>query len=223
MKIHFNSAWFKEHRKVIAIVSIIAFIVIAMFLFVTSAPNVAFAQATVTPTNTLTPSPTPTLTPTPLATGLANPSGNVQYMICGRYSFGEVTPGACLQVYNGSDIEVFSSAGRRTWYLDGETGNVTVYGSISEGASGVKCVDGEQSFIGSATVIPATLTAAGISTPRAALMSFASSPNNDHALLWSTSSGGAVTLNAGQAILGATLTPQAATTTVSTEYRVCGN
>lgn len=71
-------------------------------------------------------------------------------------------------------------------------------------------------------LVPATLSAAGITTPQPAMLTFAQAPNNNNAMLSSTTSGGAVTLNAWQAILGATTTPVAATTTVATQYRVCG-
>lgn len=102
------------------------------------------------------------------------------------------------------------------------TGNLSVSGSLSQGASTQKCVGGQQSFIGSATVIPATLTAAGITTPFPAVMTINQGPNNNNGLLASTSSSGVVSMNAYQAILGATLTPVAATTTTAVTYYVCG-
>lgn len=102
------------------------------------------------------------------------------------------------------------------------TGNLTVSGVISQGASAQKCITGQQSYIGSATVIPATLTAAGITTPFPAIGSINQGPNNNVNLLSSTSTSGVVTLNAWQAILGATLTPVASTTTVAETYTICG-
>lgn len=203
---------------------LIAMIVMMVLAFALSAtiPAAVQAQATATATNTATTAPTNTPTPTALATALANTSGNgfVQYLRCGSYSFGQVTPGACLSIFNGSDIEVFSSTGRRTWYLDGETGQVTRY---TGGTGADKCWKGQQTVLGSATVIPATLTAVGISTPAWVSEGFAASPGNTYWQHSHTNAAGVVTLNVYQNILSGTVTPQAATTSVAIDYEVCGN
>lgn len=220
MKVQF-SQFVTKYRKGITMFATMFAVTIALLFFGITGYAAVNAQATATPTNTFTPSPTNTLTPTPLATGIANPQGSgfVQYLICGNYSFGQITPGSCLQVYNGSDIEVFSSAGRRTWYLDGETGNVTAFGSVSSGASGWKCVHGTQSITGSGTAIPATLTAAGISTPQVVIPAISGNTTGDINSVSASRGSGVVTF----LVWNSALTPVAASGAATIDYQVCGN
>lgn len=213
--------WLGKNRKLIGIIAAgLALLIIGLFLFAT-VPAAVMAQATATPTATFTPSSTATLTPSPIATGLPNPVGGgfVQYLRCGAYNFGEITPGACLQIYNGSDIEGFSAAGRRTYLMDAETGDVTIYGRLSQGPLSVKCVRGEQSITGSGTAIPATLTAAGISTPQFVQATLGQAITGDANLVSATHGSGVVTL----LVYNSALTPVAASGAAVVDYEICGN
>lgn len=209
-----------RQKRILIAGSVALAIITAVMFFSATVPAAVAMQATATPTNTSTPVPTNTPTPTFIATGLPNPAANgfLQYLICGEQSYGRITPGACLQIYNGSDIEVFSQAGARTWYLDGETGST----SGGQGL-GNRCVRGQQSVIGAATVIPATLTAAGITTPSWAMHSMAGDIGNTHHSASHSNASGVVTLKVWNNMLSGTVTPQAATTTVAIDYEVCGN
>ena len=100
----------------------------------------------------------------------------------------------------------------------GNSGAVTISGPIN----GVKCYKGQQTVLGSATAIPATLTAAGISTPTWADQSFAAAPGNTYWNSAHTNSAGVVTFSVYQALLSGTVTPQAATTAVALDYEICG-
>lgn len=204
-----------RQRRILIAGGVALAIILSVVFFSATVPAALAMQATATPTNTFTPVPTNTPTPTFIATGIANPAANgfLQYLICGEQSYGRITPGACLQIYNGSDIEVFSQAGRRTWYLDGETGN----SSASQGL-GSRCVRGTQNVIGAATVIPATLTAAGIATPSFVVTGLGTDATGDGLHLTHTRASGVVTLK----VWSSALTPVAATTVVAVDYEVCG-
>lgn len=209
-----------RHKGVQFAVGFAAFLLIVLFLTATG-PAAVYAQATPTATLTNTPAPTNTLTPTPIATGIANASANglLQYLICGEYSFGRVTPGACVQIYNGSDIEVKASTGRTTWLLDGETGNVTTFGAISQGPSALKCAYGSQSITGSGTVVAATPAAMGITTPVYVLQSLAEDSTGAKHHTSSTNAAGVVTLK----VWDSALTPAASGSAAVVNYTVCGN
>lgn len=94
-------------------------------------------------------------------------------------------------------------------------------GIVTQG--GIKCYKGQQTVLGVATAIPATLTAAGISTPTWADQSFAAAPGNTYWQSYHTNSAGVVTFGVYQAITAGTVTPQAATTAVAVDYEICGN
>lgn len=206
-------------KRLAVIVTLFVLFGAMMFLFAT-VPAAVNAQATATPTQTPTTAPTDTPTPTPIATGLPNPQGGgfLQYLRCGEYSFGLVTPGACLQTYNGSDIEMFSAAGARTIFVDGETGNITSIGAIAQGSTGVKCVSGTQAITGSGTVVPGTLSGAGISTPSAVMASLASDSTGDLHHVSTTKSSGVVTLK----LWNSALTPVASSGAGTVDFIVCG-
>lgn len=105
-------------------------------------------------------------------------------------------------------------------------GNTTIGGTLGVTGlvtiNGVKCYKGQQSVLGAATAIPATLTAAGISTPAWVSQSFAASPGDTYWQHSHTNAAGVVTFNVYQRLLSGTVTPQAATTTVALDYEVCG-
>lgn len=215
--------WSNNRNARLAMIAVAVALLFGLLLLGSLSAPLVHAQATATPTNTNTPSPTPTLTPTPIATGLANPQGGgfLQYLRCGAYSFGVITPGACLQVYNGSDMEAFSAAGARTFFMDGETGNVTTAGTftVTGAVNGYKCVHGSQSITGSGTAIPATMTAAGISTPSIILASLNSASTGDLHHVSAVTSGGAVTLQ----VWNSALTPAASSGAATVAYEICGN
>lgn len=89
-------------------------------------------------------------------------------------------------------------------------------------SNGVKCYKGQQTVLGAATAIPATLTAVGITTPTWADQSLAAAPGNTYWQTYHTNSAGVVTFGVYQAMLAGTVTPQAATTAVALDYEVCG-
>jgi hypothetical protein len=207
------------NRKTLAIIVAFVLIASALLVFVMSAPPSVQAQSTVTPSPTPTAANTATLTPTAIATGVANPAGNgIQYLICGRYGFGNITPGACLQIYNGSDSEGYATTGRRTYLMDAETGNVTIYGSLAQGTTGTKCVSSTQSITGSGTVVPGTLSGAGISTPSAVMASLASDSTGDLSHVSTTKASGVVTLK----VWNSALTPAASSGAANVDFIVCG-
>lgn len=82
---------------------------------------------------------------------------------------------------------------------------------------------GAQSVNGSATVIPATLTAAGITTPRAPVASLGADITIDGDSVTTANSAGVVTLKVWQLRTAATTTPQAATTPITINYCIDGN
>jgi len=97
------------------------------------------ATATNTPTNTRTPTPTstPIATPLPLSQSVA---GFTYGTRCGQYGLTLSTAGDCFQALNGSGISLYSAAGRRTFHVDGETGNVDIYGTMAN-ATGTLAAD----------------------------------------------------------------------------------
>lgn len=106
-------------------------------------------------------------------------------------------------------------------------GNTTIGGTLGVTGlvtiNGVKCYKGQQAVLGAATAIPATLTAAGITTPTWANQNFAASPGDTYWTHSHTIGAGVVTFNTYQRLLSGTVTPQAATTTVALDYEICGN
>ncbi len=82
---------------------------------------------------------------------------------------------------------------------------------------------GVQSVNGVATVIPATLTAAGVTTPRAPVVSLGQDITLDGNSVTVSNASGVVTLKVWQLRTAATTTPQAATTPVTVNYCVDGN
>lgn len=115
---------------------------------------------------------------------------------------------------NSTPVAAVDGSGNATF-----SGNLTVTGNIN----GVKCYKGQQTVLGAATAIPATLTAAGISTPTWAEEGFAASPGDTYWNHSHTNAAGVVTFNVYQNMLSGTVTPQAATTSVALDYQVCGN
>gem|GEM_PF-4191791 len=82
---------------------------------------------------------------------------------------------------------------------------------------------GTQNVTGSATVIPATLAAAGITTPRAPVASLGADITLDGDNVTTSNASGVVTLKVWQLRTAATTTPQAATTAIAVNYCVDGN
>lgn len=82
---------------------------------------------------------------------------------------------------------------------------------------------GTQNVTGAATVIPATLTAAGVTTPRAPVASLGTDITLDADNITVSNASGVVTLKVWQLRTAATTTPQAATTPVAVNYCVDGN
>lgn len=197
------------------IAGLVVFALCFMLLGAFAGP-LATANAQQTSTPTLTPTATSTVTPTRVATSAPMVQGNglVQYLQCGYYGFGVITAGDCVQIHNGSDISTYNTAGQRTFFLDGETG------LAAQGVGGIKCVQGSQSVTGSATVIPATLTAAGISTPQFVTKGLAADPVGNYNLVTHTNAAGVVTLKVWGLVAQ---TPVANTTPVAVDYQVCGS
>jgi hypothetical protein len=82
---------------------------------------------------------------------------------------------------------------------------------------------GAQSVNGAATVIPATLTAAGITTPVAPVAALGADITLDGDSVTTANASGVVTLKVWQLRTAATTTPQAATTPITVNYCVSGN
>lgn len=113
----------------------------------------------------------------------------------------------------GRDIVLYSDEGTtQKFSVDGATGLIT--------SAGIKCVKGSQSVVaGSATVIPATLTAAGITTPTWSRAQIAVALTGDADKASTTNSAGVITL----LLYNSALTPAASTTTTAANYEVCGS
>lgn len=134
------------------------------------------------------------------------------------------TPAAVINSAGVSNLLELRKNATPVFSVNG-SGNSTIAGSltVSGAINGVKCYKGQQSVLGAATAIPATLTAAGISTPTWADQSFAAAPGDTYWQSYHTNSAGVVTFGVYQQLLSGTVTPQAATTTVALDYEVCGN
>lgn len=213
-----------HNRKTLFSFLAVAIVFVTLFALSTARAPLVHAQTTATPTNTLTPTNTPTTTPTAVSTLFPMVQGNglVSTFTCNTGRYPTPAPGDCIQLRTGS-IHAYDSNGNLTFSVDGATGNLSIAGSFTRGGFTTnKCAQFAQTFTGAATVVPATLTAAGITTPQPALLTFAQGPSQNNALLSSTTSGGVTTINAWQAITGATITPQAATTPVVVQVTVCG-
>ena len=147
----------------------------------------------------------------------------------------------CVEAWNGANLIVYSDNGTtQKFKVTGSNGNMTVGGDIT--VTGVITTNGGyvgitpvatatarphwcsvQTVNGAATVIPATLTAAGVSTPRAVVASLGQDITLDGNLVTTSNTGGVVTLKVWQLRAAATTTPQAATTPVTVDYCVDGN
>lgn len=114
------------------------------------------------------------------------------------------------------------------------TGNIVVSGVITTtgGYVGITPVAtatarphwcGVQSVGGAATVIPATLAAAGITTPRAPIAALGQDITLDGNSVTTANASGVVTIKVWQLRTAATTTPQAATTPVTVNYCVDGD
>lgn len=103
----------------------------------------------------------------------------------------------------------------------GNSGALTISGamSVSGAINGVKCVNGSQSITGAGTAIPATLTAAGISTPSFVQVTLLTDPNGDVSNVSSTNAAGVVTLK----VWNSALTPVASSGAATVNYNICGN
>jgi hypothetical protein len=137
---------------------------------------------------------------------------------------GDTSVGDDLSVADGANVGGNMTVG----------GNIVVTGVIttSGGYVGITPVAtattrphwcGSQSVNGSATVIPATLTAAGITTPRAPVATLGQDITLDGNSVTVSNAANVVTVKVWQLRTAATTTPQAATTPVTVNYCVDGN
>ncbi len=202
------------NKNLFAGIAIALALVFVLVVFGTNAP-LALAQATDTPTPTNTPTNTPTPTVTPFPVSRVGAVGGT--WLC------RVNTIDCIQSRNGGGIHFYGSNGALTFSVSAANGNIVTTGRLAQGPQGIKCVNGQQTVLGAATAIPATLTAAGIATPVFAQAEFNADPGNTYWTHSHTNSSGVVTFKVWQNMLSGTVTPQAATTGVAMDYTVCGN
>lgn len=147
----------------------------------------------------------------------------------------------CVESWYGGSIRVYSDAGTtQKFAVVGSNGNTSIGGDLTVtgvittngGYIGVTPVAtatarphwcGVQSVTGAATVIPATLTAAGVTTPRAPVASLGQDITLDADSVTTSNSAGVVTLKVWQLRTAATTTPQAASGAATVNYCVDGN
>lgn len=210
------------NRKYIHIfVAMLVFALLALLLAVPGAPVVQ-AQATNTPTPTLTN--TPTITPTPTTTTF--PVNRVRLnssLLCMRADFD------CVQGRSGAGIHLYSSNNTNTFFADGATGDLMVTGIITGSSlavstpilsygttpAAVREVCKTVNITGSSTV-----TAPGISTPRAVTHGMNADPVGNYNLVTHTNSAGVVTVKVWGLVAQ---TPVANTTPVSVDVCIKGN
>lgn len=148
----------------------------------------------------------------------------------------------CVESWYGGSIRVYSDAGTtQKFAVVGSNGNTSIGGDLT--VTGVITTNGGyvgnitpvatatarphwcgvQTVNGSATVIPATLTAAGITTPRAPVATLGQDITLDGNAVTVANASGVVTLKVWQLRTAATTTPQAGTTPAVVDYCVDGN
>jgi hypothetical protein len=130
---------------------VIALVMISASMLMQSTPVLAQATATSTPTTAATNTPTPTATaintPRPMAQSI---SGYAQGYRVGQYGVTFDTTGSAFQAWGGNTIDLYSAAGRNTVKINGATGSVDFYGSVSSSNCGTVAVTN------SATVVAPT-------------------------------------------------------------------
>lgn len=124
----------------------VGFVLLVLLLSLGPIGQVAYAQATDTPTPTLTRTPTstrtPTLTPTPTNTPTTTPFPVDRNQLLGSLLCRNPQRD-CIQSRNGGGLHFYGANGGLTLFADAATGNITSGGSIS--ASGNVTVTGQLS------------------------------------------------------------------------------
>jgi len=138
----------KEKLGILAVGVVLMLVVSLLFQ---PATLMAQATATYTPTTAATNTPTPTATaintPRPMAQSI---SGYAQGYRVGQYGVTFDTTGSAFQAWGGNTIDLYSAAGRNTVKINGATGSVDFYGSVSSSNCGTVAVTN------SATVVAPT-------------------------------------------------------------------
>ncbi len=148
----------------------------------------------------------------------------------------------CVESWYGGSLRIYSDAGTtQKFAVVGSNGNTSIGGDLT--VTGVITTNGGyagnitpvatatarphwcgvQTVNGAATVIPATLTAAGITTPRAPVATLGQDITLDANQVTVSNAAGVVTIKVWQLRTAATLTPQAATTPAVANVCVDGN
>jgi len=185
----------------------------AAFAGFLQAPQVTIAQVTATPTATSaatnTPTPTATMvnTPQPL---LSDPATFAAGYRVGSYAGGAtpVMAGSAFQIYEGASIDIYSTTGRNTFRVNGETGDVTAYGSIIA-TTGININCAKNNITGTLTATPI----AGATPVNNPVVSIAAI-TGDAAHPYGSYTGGVFTLG----VMNTALTPTANTTPVAVEW-----
>jgi len=119
----------RNQARLYAMMIAIIFALVAIFgLTLQSTQASPALQSTATATATATATNTPTPTATPIATALPmfqSLTGFAQGQRVGQYGISVTTSGDAFQGAAGSGISLYSSTGRQTFHVAGDTGKIT--------------------------------------------------------------------------------------------------